>query len=261
MAYGVAFNYPNYVCTECIWHGWVIFIFLGIAPVVILMILLATLHTNITNGALNGFVLYSQLVSLQFPGLGYISWVHVAIGILNFSIISITCSLYIPILLIVHSMWNLKFLTLVPVPIFCLPLVDTAAEVILLQYVIAVCPLVFILVTYTWIRWYNNGYRFVVYTTRPIHQLLGHFWQKFKIHPLLVDTYAGLMLLSFMRILDASIKLLHLTTLDYIESESNNKATNIFLCIVAVLCLLVFVVPLMTILLFYHLKLKYSSDV
>ena len=49
---------------------------------------------------------------------------------------------YIP--LIVYSIWNLNFLTLYPIP-FCLPLVDTAAGVILLQYVIAACPLVFII--------------------------------------------------------------------------------------------------------------------
>ena len=129
-----------------------------------------------------------------------------------------------------------------PNPILCLPLVHTAARVILLQYVIAACPLVFIVVTYIWIRWYNNGYRFVVCTTRPVHQLLARFWLKFKIHPSLIDTYAALMFQSFMRFLDVSIKLFHLAILDT-ESESNNKVTNVSLCIVAVMCLLVFIVP------------------
>ena len=135
------------------------------------MILLAVLHINITNGALNGYILYSQLVSLQFLGLGYSSWVPGA----NTS----WQSYFAAIPLIVYSIRNFNFLTLYPIP-FCPPLVDTAAGVILLQYVTAACPLVFIVVTYTWISWYNNGYRFVVYTTRSVHQLLARFRQKLK---------------------------------------------------------------------------------
>ena len=163
-----------------------------------------------------------------------------------------------------YSIWNLNFLTLYPIPV-CLPPIYTAAGVILLQYVIAACPLVFIMVTYTWIRWYNNGYRFVVYTTRPVHQLLARFWQKFKIRPSLIDTYAGLILLSYMRILTVSVELLQYIAIELkTEALDSNKnassidhymAEHVVLGIVAVLCLLVFVVPPMVVLLFYHLKI------
>ena len=153
------------------------------------------------------FVLLTcQTVTLQFPGLGYSSWIPVYSGsrpeIWNFSSIPLT----------VYSIWNLNFLNLDPVP-FCIPHIDTAAKAILLQYTTAACPLVFIVVTYTWIKCYNNGYRLVVYTTRPVHhQLLACFWQQFKIYPSLIDTYAGLMLLSYMRFLATSVKLLTFTS-------------------------------------------------
>ena len=104
------------------------------------------------------------MVTLQFPGLGYSSWSSFQDSFYR--------QYYLSIPLTVYSIWNLNFLNLDPVP-FCIPHIDTAAKAILLQYTTAACPLVFIVVTYIWIKCYNNGYRLVVYTTRPVHQLLA----------------------------------------------------------------------------------------
>ena len=166
-----------------------------------------------------------------------------------------------------YSIWNLNFFNLYPVNKatvhFCIPHI-TAAEAILLQYTTAACPLVFIVVTYTWIKCYNNGYRLVVYTTRPVHQLLARFWQKFKIQPSLIDTYAGLMLLSYMRFLATSAKLLKFTNVhnskeDYAAFYYDANLSyfgwpHAAYGVLAILCLLVFVVTPTIVLLFYHLK-------
>ena len=68
--YCVAFNSPEFICVpRKSYGGGAIYLFLGILPVFALMTTLAVLHIN---GRLNGFI---QLVTLQFPGLGYPSWV------------------------------------------------------------------------------------------------------------------------------------------------------------------------------------------
>ena len=124
----------------------------------------------------------------------------------------------------------------------------------------------FIVVTATWIKCYNNGYRLVVYTTRPVHQLLARFWQKIKIQPSLIDTYAGLILLSYMRFLATSAKLLKFTKVQNVSTGEEYAAyyydanlsyfswPHAAYGVLAILCLLVFVVPLTIVLLFYHLK-------
>ena len=38
---------------------------------------------------------------------------------------------------------------------FCIPFIDDAVRVSLFQYIIAVYPLLFIVLTYVWIRWYS----------------------------------------------------------------------------------------------------------
>ena len=262
--YAVAINDPDLSCIECNspYYGVAIFLLLQLVPVLIMLTLLAVLHIKITDGSLSGFVLFSQLVTLQFPGLGYSSWP----GGYQDKISNFFRQYFLSIPLTVYSIWNLNFLNLVPVP-FCIPHINTAAKAILLQYTTAACPLVFIVVTYTWIKCYNNGYRLVVYTTRPVHQLLARFWQKFKIQPSLIDTYAGLMLLSYMRFLATSAKLLKFT---FVQDSNNSEEYTVAFyydanlsyfgwphaaCgVLAILCLLVFVVTPTIVLLFYHLK-------
>ena len=270
--YAVAINDPDLTCTKCNspYYGVAVFLFLQLVPTLVLLTVMAILHIKITDGSLGGIFLFSQMVSLQFPGLGYTSWMST-----RDCWTQITTHLYqhyyLSMPLTVYSIWNLNFLNLDPVP-FCIPHIDTAAEAILLQYITAACPLVFIVVTYTWIKWYNNGYRLVVYTTRPVHQLLARFWQKFKIQPLLIDTYAGLMLLSYMRFLATSAKLLKFTFVMKGSIIDDFKVHNYTVAFyydanlsyfgwphalygfLAILCLLVFVVTPTIVLLFYHLK-------
>ena len=238
--YGVAINSPNlFICTVCPWYGAAVFMFIGLLPILIMMIVLAVLHINITNGNLNWFVLYSQIISSMLLLSNF--------GTLNLEILS------------VYSIWNFNFLTLFP-SLFCIKHIDTAARVISIQYIIAACPLLFIAVAYTWIQWYNNGYRFVLCITRPLHLLLIHFWRRCDIQPSLIDTYAGLLLLSYMCFLTTSTKLLQFIALEQNSSAfklNNNSIVteHAVLGVTAVLCLLVFVVPLMVLLLFYHLKI------
>ena len=260
--YGVAFNSPDLICTPCeSYAGGAMFLFLGILPVFVIMTILAVLHINLTDGYFNGFILYSQLVTLQFPGLGYPSWVF-SDGVYSTLNLSFMAN---AVFSSVYSIWNLNFLTVYPP--FCIRFVDTALKVLALQYVVAFCPLVFIMVSYIWIQLYSRGYKVIVCITRPVHKILARFWQKFGIQPSLIDTYAGLLVLSFMRFLAVSIKVLQYTFV--VQNNSGESVIAFYydanipyfgwphavLGVFAILCLLVFVFPLIFIFLFYHLKI------
>ena len=248
MSIGMSINVPTFNCIDCKNAAGVGYFLIEIALVMIMMVLLAILHINITNGNLNAYILYSQMVTLQFPGLGYTAWVP-TYDILFF----FTSFKYSSIPLTVYSIWNLNFLTLFPDP-FCIPNMRTAVDAVSLQYVIAACPLLFIIVSFTWIQCYNNGYSLVVYTTRPVHRLLARFWQKFKIQPSLIDTYAGLLLLAYMRFLAVSVKLLLFMRMDQ-KFSSFSPILPVPLVVIPILCLLVFVILPMAVLLLYPFKI------
>ena len=244
---GMIINAPIFSCVSCENGIGVGYFLIQIILVIIMMTILAVIHINITNGNLNAYILYSQMVTLQFPGLGYTAWFP------TYDTFSLSITRYTAIpLTVVYSIWNLNFLTLFPDP-SCIPGIHSAVGVILLQYVTAACPLLFIIVSYTWIQCYNYGYRLVVYTTRPVHRLLARFWQKFKIKPSLIDTYAGLLLLAYMRFLAVSVKLLMFITFDGVFGSS--QVAPVPLVILPILCLLVFVILQMTILLLYPFKI------
>ena len=59
--------------------------------------------------------------------------------------------------------------------------------------------------------------------------------QKFKIQPSLIDTYAGLLLLAYMRFLAVSVKLLMFITFDFPSSQIAAP-----LVVIPILCLLVY---------------------
>ena len=263
--YGVAFNSPNFICVPCeSYAGAVMFVLLGILPVFVMMTILAVLHINITDGYLNGFILYSQLITLQFPGLGYPSWVFSSVyrGIISLDLFTTFVGISS-----IYSIWNLNFLTVYPP--FCIPHVETAAAAIGLQYVMAFCPLVFIAVTYTWIELYSRGFKFVHLVTKVPHKILARFWQKFNIQPSLIDTYAGLLVLSFMRFLAVSVKTLQYTfVVDFFVIDSKKEVAFYYdasmpyfglphglLGTFGLLCLVLFVFPLIITFLFYHLKI------
>ena len=113
--YAVAINDPDLSCTQCNYqYGVAIFLLLQLVLVLIMLTLLAVLHIKITDGHLSGFVLFSQMVTLQFPGLGYSSWVS------EYSCFETTIANYyrqyvLSIPLTVYSIWNLNFLNLDPV--------------------------------------------------------------------------------------------------------------------------------------------------
>ena len=247
---GMTINVPIFTCVSCENASGIGYFLIQILLVMIMMTILAVLHINITNGNLNAYILYSQMVTLQFPGLGYTAWTrtvdHICVQFL------LDGYKYITIPLTVYSIWNINFLNLIGDP-FCIPGIRTAVGVILLRYVTAACPLLFIIVSYTWIQCYNNGYRLVVYTTRPVHRLLARFWQRFKIKPSLIDTYAGLLLLAYMRFLAVSVKLLIFITFDGVFGSSQVAAVP--LVIIPILCLLVFVILPMVVLLLYPFKI------
>ena len=131
--YAVAINDPDLSCIKCNYqYGVAIFLFLQIVPVLIMLTLLAVLHIKITDGSLIGFVLFSQMVTLQFPGLGYSSWVpNTMYGSFyrenDTTMTDYYHQYFLSIPLTVYSIWNLNFLNLLPKHYFCIPHINTAA--------------------------------------------------------------------------------------------------------------------------------------
>ena len=56
----------------------------------LMMTILAVFHINTTDGCLNAYVFYSQLVSIQFPTLGYSVWLPTTQYFMNIGVAGFT---------------------------------------------------------------------------------------------------------------------------------------------------------------------------
>ena len=160
-----------------------------IVPVTILVILIIVLNIKLTNGSLNGYVFFCQIVSISFP-------LYILRG-LN-------------ILLFPHNIWNLNFLNVISFPVCITPTMGSLGA-ITFWYVIAAYPLLLLFFLYGWITMYNKGFKCVVIITRPLHHLLARFWRMTNIEPSLTHSISSIYVLCFTQFAATSLKLLHFT--------------------------------------------------
>uniref|UniRef100_A0A1X7VVI2 Uncharacterized protein n=1 Tax=Amphimedon queenslandica TaxID=400682 RepID=A0A1X7VVI2_AMPQE len=67
---GVPFN-NTYTCVECDENGLLVFILIELLPITIMVLLIIIFNIQLTNGSINGVVLYSQITGVLAPIVYY----------------------------------------------------------------------------------------------------------------------------------------------------------------------------------------------
>ena len=208
---GIAINSPSSHCGICHELSGLIYFSAQILPLTIFILFIFVFHITITSPGMNALMFFSQMITLDFPGSMYPSWIRDANVFANSlsSILQVVSPMTLP-----YSIWNLNFL----IPLsssnisVCFSNKMNTIETIGLQYVIALYPLILLLFLYIWICFYENGIRPIHYITRPIHRILARMWRALEITPSLMDGCAVLFIICFTKIALTSLKLLHYTT-------------------------------------------------
>ena len=107
----------------------------------------------------------------------------------------------------VYGIWNLDFLRLVYTP-FCLKPHTNTLQILALDYIIAVYPLLLIALSYLLVLLYDRNVHLVVRLWKPFVPLIIRFRRQWNIRNSLVDTFATFLLLSYVKILSVSVDLL-----------------------------------------------------
>ena len=208
---GIAVNSPSLHCGKCHELSGLIFFGAQIVPLTIFILLILVFHITITSPGMNAFIFFSQVVTLDFPGSMYPSWIRDAKIFSNYLFTSLPD--FGPLML-PYSIWNMNFIFFLSSSdiTVCIAKDMDTVEVVGFQYVIALYPLVVLLLLYIWNRLYENGVRPIHYITRPIHQILARMWRALDITPSLMDSCVVIFIICFTKIALTSLKLLHYTT-------------------------------------------------
>ena len=204
----------NLTCVECQDHyasNWVKYVAASFLPLTLFFIIMVTLRVRVTSGVMNAFILVCQVITL--PAL---SRMYVLVA--QYREYSRTVFSLDAVLLSLCGIWNLDFFRLL-YPSFCLHPKTTSIQIIALDYVIAVYPLVLLVVAYLLVKLHDSDICFNVLLWRPFHRCFVNFRRDWNIKTSLVDAFATFLLLSYTKFLSVSLDLL--APVQVMNSHSN----------------------------------------
>ena len=188
-------------CVNCTTSNWAKYTAVSLLPVTAFFIFVITFRLSVTSPLLHGFIICIQIL-LSPPNMRLLHD-HVM-----FTKTRREHKLYIEkILTIPMGIWNLDFFRLVYTP-FCLHPHSDTLQVLALDYIIAVYPLLLIALSYLLVLLYARNVRFIVCLWKPFVPLFIRFRRQWNIRSSLVDAFATFLLLSYVKILSVSVDLL-----------------------------------------------------
>ncbi len=250
-------NSHTYECVRCtdddVKYSWIIFLLTEMLPQTILFGILLLFNVSLTSGPANAFLLFAQVITTAF-GL-YVTHIN------PYSKARMATD-------IVYGIWNLDFLD----PLlsnYCLSPNLGTATVLALNYVIAFYPIVLLVGFFLCSRLYDYGERFpfIYRLFLPLVVVYTKLRRRFEFRRAgSVDALVAVLVLSYTKVTDVSIKLLSPSYLYTVHGSRESTvmfhdgtirfytAEHIPYLLLACLVLLFFVIPPPLLLILYPIK-------
>ena len=181
-------------------YNWAIYLAVEFVPVTIFFIFILVFHIRITSAAVNGFVFFSQLYGVPVG-------IHLAKNMMA-SQMGINSTVEgSQVFYTLYSIWNLNFFRHL-IPPFCLQEGMNSAQLMALEYVTAIFPLLTVALVYTCIELHARNYRLVVLLLKPLHCFVGHFRRTWDLKASAIGAFASFVVLSYTKFTFATYHLL-----------------------------------------------------
>ena len=190
-----SFDFKCYHChSSNILVNSVAYLAVAYVPLTVFLFLVMAFHISVPSPRLHMVVLVCQIYTL--PELQRVL-VQNTRNTKAFFLLNLLCTIY--------GIWNLDFFrTLIP-PI-CLPL--NTMQLIALDYLLALYPLVLLVCFYMLVLAHDRGYKLALKLWRPFLWCSARLRHKANVKHSIIDAFATFLLLSYMKFLNTSIDLL-----------------------------------------------------
>ena len=201
-------------CKECIDHpwGWILFAIRVIVPMTTICTVMIVFRINLVSPALNGFVLVAQLITSEF---NYNPFVINGFE-KSYSIAKFVADCY--------GLFSLDFFTYL-LPTFCASENMSMLEVVALEYVVAIIPILFIVFLYLLITLHDRGCRVLYVCWRPFHTCFARMRTSWKVKGSVINVFATFMLLSYCKFCSTSLYLLQSVA---VREKSNDTIERLY---------------------------------
>ena len=231
--------------------NWLKFIAIAFIPLTIFYFIVILFRINATNPYLYGFITFSQLLASPI-------FLRASFLTLNGKYKFAARIIAVP-----YGIWNLDFFRSLPLNI-CLDL--TTLQTLALDYAIAVYPLVLLVITYILIELHARGCRLVHWLWRPFHRCCVRFTRIMDIQSSIIKAFATFLLLSYVKLLNATIDVLSPTEVYNIEQNRSEwyvyydatykyfSKEHLPYAIVSIVIVFLFVLSPLLLLIFYPMR-------
>ena len=174
-------------------NNWGKYLAISLLPTTLLYIGVITFRFRATSPYLHGYLMFAQIATSPL--------------VLRRGAVFVHRNKKYAALITFFSLWNLDFFRGVYDP-FCLHPNATTLNVLALDYIVAVYPLVLIILTYCLVRLNYYNFRLVVWLSRPFIRCFSCIRRQWDMQNTLVDAFATFLLLSYVKFTSVSLDLL-----------------------------------------------------
>lgn len=200
--YGYAINSVFNKCAKCnTVYAVCMFILCALLPITICFVLIILLRLNIPSGFLCGYILYCQcyITAIKCNSAVYLSMVQ-SMGKVG------RASLYLSLSLAGLSWYFIGiFYFLSPI---CIHHKLSGLQVILLEYVYFIYPLLLLFLTWLSIELYARNCKLIVFAVKPFHMCLFKLQRNWSVSNSVIHAYATFFFLSFLNLVYTSFSIL-----------------------------------------------------
>ena len=205
-------------CVNCTDYrfGWAKYLLIAFVPLTAFFILIVTCHISPTSPYLHGPILFSHVFSL--PMLSRIFVLDIEF---HDSIAKPFGNVWL-IYLSLFGLWNFDFFLLLYTP-FCIHPDMTILQVLAIDYLIALYPIVLLFLTYFTIQLHRRTFKPLCLLFKPFSHIFRSIKSKLHRKHSLVDSFAAVFLLSTIKFQSVTFDLLVPTRIYYMNGSSDGK--------------------------------------
>ena len=208
--YPAVYSY-SFECVPCndvnLKSNWGIYVAIAYLPLTVFIIFLFMFRVSVVSPKLNAVIFLTQ--TFAYP-------LNVRIFLMATKH-NLPVNILVKIIETVLGIWVLDFFRAL-LPGICLKI--NTLEVLALDYLIAVYPMLLMVIAYSLVELHGYGFRLVLYMWRPFHYFFARFRRKWDLRTSIIDTFVTFFLLSTTRLLDVSLRLLMATELSTADGKS-----------------------------------------
>ena len=196
-------------CMQCNHpHSWWLYTAAAFLPLTVFIVIVLVFRISVVSPEVRAFVFFGQLIAAP---------INVRILLLSTKHLSPLLTALVKVYTTVYGIWNLDFFRTV-FPGICLHL--TTLQVLTLDYLVAVYPMLLMVIAYTLVELHGYGFKPVILMWRPFHYFFARFRREWDIQTSIIDAFVTFFILSTTKLLSVSFDLLIPTQLHTASGQS-----------------------------------------